>query len=229
MRSGRKLRRGVLFDLDGTLIKTTFPVSEAKLAVIKKLQELGIDTKDVTPMSTMMDIQGLTREGAQKSGATSHHEAERQVGEVLDGFDIASLSDARLQEDAKATLDSLVDAGFKLGIVTNSGRKGVEMALRRLKLAGYFATVVTRNDVRSLKPNPEGILKAAHALGCRSADIAFVGDSWADIRAANEAKVEAVALVGGLSLRERLESEHPDAMVGSLRELLRVLTSQEST
>ena len=103
------------------------------------------------------------------------------------------------------------------------------MALRRLKLAGYFATVVTRNDVRLLKPNPEGILKAAHALGCRSTDITFVGDSWADIRAANEAKVEAVALVGGLSLREKLESEHPDATVGSLRELLRVLTSQEST
>lgn len=215
------MRRVILFDLDGTLIRTSFPSTKAKTAVLKKLGELGVDVTNVSSTQTMMEILNEARTTAQESG-TAQAETDREVSNVLDRFDVAPLSNARLRRGVRTFLDSLVRKGFRLGLVTSAGRKGVDMALNRLKLESYFSVVVTRNDVQSMKPSGEGIRKAVRILGCNGADVAFVGDSWVDIRAAKDAGVKAIGLVGGLDPLDRLECEHPDALVKSLHELLDV-------
>lgn len=215
--------RGVLFDLDGTLIRSTLQPAEAKAAILKKLEELGVETSGISAESTFMDIFAEARARTRRGGTLSPSQVEKELSDTLDRFDISALSDSELQEDVEFVLDSLLDRGFKLGVVTNSGRKGVGFVLRRLRLAHYFSAVVTRNDVQLLKPSGEGILKAIWAMGCDGSDVAFVGDTWVDVRAAKDAGVKAVALAGGLSPPERLERESPDVLVRSLRELLDIL------
>jgi pyrophosphatase PpaX len=178
----------------------------------------------MTPAQTVMEILNEARARVHESGTVSQAETDREVSNVLDRFDVAPLSNARLRKGVRAVLDSLVSKGFRLGLVTSAGRKGVDSALNRLRLVEYFSVVVTRNDVQSMKPSGEGILKAIRMLGCDSADVAFVGDSWVDVRAAKDAGVRAMALVGGLSPLARLKEEHPDALVKSLHELLSICT-----
>jgi phosphoglycolate phosphatase len=219
---GRWRRRSLLFDLDGTLIRSTFPFTEAKIAVLKALGELGVVASNMKPTQTMGEILDEARARVQEKGRVPPSKVEEEVGRVLDRFDAVALSSARLRKDARLVLNSLASKGFGLGIVTSSGRNGTNSVLDRLKLAPYFSVVVTRNDVQSMKPSAEGILKAMQTLSLDRTEVAFVGDSWVDIRAAKDARIKAIALAGGLSPLGRLRREHPDAIVKSLRELLKV-------
>ena len=220
---GRRLR-GVLFDLDGTLMGSKFPSIEAKAAILRRLEELGIETSGITPeMIGMMEILTEVRAKVRLSGTLSLAEVEAELGGVLDKFDIASLSNSELREGARLVLDSLAARGFKLGIVTSSGRKGTNLVLERFGLTRYFSAVITRNDTHSPKPSGEGILRAVRILGCNRSDVAYVGDSWVDILAARDAGVKAIALIGGSSPLERLRQESPDVLIKSLHELPDIL------
>ena len=58
-------------------------------------------------------------------------------------------------------------------------------------------------------------------MGERPSEIAYVGDSPFDVRAAKAAGMHAVAVTwGGIHDRGKLESEEPDAIVDRAEELL---------
>jgi beta-phosphoglucomutase-like phosphatase (HAD superfamily) len=62
-------------------------------------------------------------------------------------------------------------------------------------LDDLFDVVITRDDVRRLKPHPEPIFKAAETLGLSSEQCVMVGDTLADIRSARAATARASAVI----------------------------------
>ncbi len=76
-------------------------------------------------------------------------------------------------------------AGPPLAVVSSSGRLEVEPALEAAGVRAAFATIVTGDDVRRLKPDPEPYLIAAARLGARRPLV--VEDSDAGARAGSAA------------------------------------------
>jgi HAD superfamily hydrolase (TIGR01509 family) len=145
---------------------------------------------------------------------------------VLDKFDVQALPQSELMDGAKSVIDELRRRGLKLGLVTNSGSAGVKMALEKFGLSGCFDVVVTRNDVERIKPSGESVQKALSILGCAPNEVAYVGDSWADVVAAKNAGVMAIAMVGGVSPKEKVLQASPDVIFSSLDELLRIISEK---
>ena len=79
--------------------------------------------------------------------------------------------------DTVHCVDKLYKNGLKLGVVTSS-RKGEDI-LKATGLYDYFDAVVTGNDVRVGKPDPEIILKAIDILQISPEQAAIVEDSIA--------------------------------------------------
>lgn len=89
----------------------------------------------------------------------------------------------------------LKEAGVKIGVVTNSGRRYADAVLAQIDLPA-FDTVVTYTDVSATgaKPNPGGILKALENLGVKpSLNSLYIGDSYIDFIAAYRAGIKPVA------------------------------------
>lgn len=213
----------ILFDLDGALIKSTYQSKEAKIALINKLKELGINVNNISMDDTTMDILSKANAQIKKNRDISLEDAKRIMNEILDRFDIEAISRSELIHNTKSVLLSLRNKGLRLGIVTNSSRQGVKFALEKFSLRKYFDIIVTRNDVEKIKPCEEGIIKALTSLGCRRPQVMYVGDSWVDIKAAKNAGVISVAITGGISRPERLQQESPDIIINSLNELLDII------
>lgn len=209
----------ILFDLDGTIIKSTFQPREAKAAVIDELRKLGI-SNNINTDETMMDIIEKASMQIKKKKELPWEKARRRINDILDRFDVEALSRSELIHNSKPTLSLLKDKGLRLGIVTNSGRKGAKLFLENSGLENYFDVIVTRNDMQKMKPSGEGIVKAIDTLGCKRNQVMYVEDSWVDVRSAKNAGVVAVAITGGLSPSERLRQESPDIIINSLGELL---------
>ena len=82
----------------------------------------------------------------------------------------------------------LRDAGFKLAINTSRGQS-MEMLLDLLDLRGFFHPVVTSDKVSVPKPHPEGVHWIMRAHGVRPDEVAYIGDSVVDEKAARAAGV----------------------------------------
>jgi HAD superfamily hydrolase (TIGR01509 family) len=66
-------------------------------------------------------------------------------------------------------LADLRDAGYRLAVVTSSGKPEVEPILAAAGILDYFGAAVYARDVPRLKPAPDPYLEAARRLGVRRA------------------------------------------------------------
>jgi len=78
--------------------------------------------------------------------------------------------------DVKPTLKWLKEEGYKLGIIT-SGPEYQRLKLRLTKLDKYFDIIVTREDVKTVKPDPLIFLYACQRIGVEPQETVMIGDN----------------------------------------------------
>jgi HAD superfamily hydrolase (TIGR01509 family) len=126
---------------------------------------------------------------------------------------------------AEEALRGLMDRGIPLGILTNNTRASVDLAMKSftsISLAD-FSVVLTRESACPPKPDPGGVLAAAHALGVDARDLLVVGDYVFDIQAGNTAGSPTALLTNGGPSPEM--HVRPNFVVSSLAEIAGVLES----
>jgi beta-phosphoglucomutase len=109
-------------------------------------------------------------------------------------------------------LERLQQAGWRQAIASSAPRLNVEVMLRALHLTSYFDAIVSSEDVKHGKPDPEVFLTAAARLGVPPSHAVVVEDAVAGIEAARRAGMRSV----GVSMTARLDA---DVSVTSLADL----------
>jgi len=90
-------------------------------------------------------------------------------------------------------LDALAAADLRLGLFTGADVVSLQILLGVTGLRERFDVVTGGNEVARAKPAPDGILLTCERLGVRPSQVAYVGDSPADMAAARTAGAIAVA------------------------------------
>lgn len=126
---------------------------------------------------------------------------------------------------AAGLVRDLAARGWMLGVVTGAQREEVEGALRQEGLLDRFKVLITAEDVREGKPDPEGYERALEAFNSlpplperllHPHEVLAVEDSPVGLAAAAEAGLPTLGLARACS-RDRLRGA--DAVVEDLREL----------
>lgn len=82
----------------------------------------------------------------------------------------------RVFPDVRPTLEWLKEEGYKLGVIT-SGPEYQRLKLRIAKLDNYFDVIVTREDVKTIKPDPKIFLYALEKLKVEPSKAIMIGDN----------------------------------------------------
>lgn len=102
-----------------------------------------------------------------------------------------------ISADTRELVSALHSAGIRLGVVTAAGRATVMPALERAGLLRLFGVVITEEDVTKGKPHPEGLRKAARALGLTDPRlVAVFEDSLPGLGAVEAAGMVPIAVAG---------------------------------
>lgn len=205
----------ITFDFEGTLVDHQWKVTEARGEVLKLLADKGIDRKLFEDMNYAI-IYNLVREREEAWGFNSGQLSSR-IDSIYDVYDLDAASRYRPVDGLHHLLKQL--GQYKTALVSNSGRKGVAQSLSRFGLSGIFGLVLTRNDVRLMKPSGEGIDRAVKWAGVAKQDVIHIGDSVADIHAARDAGVKVGIVLGGQNKPEALRRENPDIIMERLSDL----------
>jgi phosphoglycolate phosphatase-like HAD superfamily hydrolase len=171
---------------------------------------------DHTLVTTPLDLAAMAadmRDHLERAGACLPAREERyRVGELLQFckrempvhetalWTLALDREQRAMDQAAlepGALDAVAGArrlGFVTALWTNNAGAVTRSALARLGLARHFDVVVTRDEMRELKPDPDGWhVIAALANGPQTHQAFMVGDSWVDGVAATAAGVPFIA------------------------------------
>lgn len=214
----------VIFDLDGTLVEFRYRFREAKTSLLESLARIGITLPhEICERPTQDLIDEAEIAVMRNPKALEFVEVRRMINDILDGFELEAFTNTKLHPEAHSVLHNLRKKEYRLGLVTNDGRKPTAYALRKFKLERFFDVVVTRDDVPKLKPSPDGVKKALSILRVEPQKAVFVGDSIIDLEAGRQAGVTVIAYTMGLYSGERLAQLHPNAIITNLNELFRII------
>jgi len=192
-----------LFDLDGTLVDSVY---QHVLAWREALEKGGIELSvwrihRRIGMSGGLFLNALSRETGAKVSKDDAACMQRWHAEAYHRM----LSQVRPLPGARELLAYLTERKVPWAIAT-SGR--VESAGPSLKILGVDpakATVITRDQVRYAKPDPDLFLAAAEKLGADITTSVVVGDSVWDLLAARRAKALGIGLLSGGYGQDELE------------------------
>jgi HAD superfamily hydrolase (TIGR01509 family) len=191
-----------LFDLDGTLIDSVY---QHVLAWREALEETGMELSvwrihRRIGMSGGLFVNALLREVGGDLSTVDSERLQTVHGEAYKRL----VSQVRPLPGARELLDALAAENVPHAIAT-SGR--LETARLSLEMLGVSADlpVVTRDQVRYAKPDPDLFLAAAERLNVPIERCVVVGDSIWDLLAAQRARALGVGLLSGGYGEEELE------------------------
>ncbi len=118
------------------------------------------------------------------------------------------------------TVAALQRWGIRLGIVTLKYRYRIESVLRREQLTDAFEVIIGFEDVSEQKPNPTGLLTAVERLECVPQNCFYVGDSITDAKTAQQANIDFIAVLSGVTPRAAFEDYDVYAVLKDVSELL---------
>lgn len=215
--------KAVIFDLDGTLVEFKLRVNDAKLEIISRLKELGLDPGNLSPEDS---IQTLISKATSMNGVVDKALNElirSEVFKIMEKFELEAASIPSPRNDALKVLKNLKSMNVMVAVATNSCRKATLLVLQKCGMLTYVDAVVTRDDVERIKPANDLLKKALNLLGVSSEETVYVGDSVYDIEAAKSMGVKSIAVLGGVHSEDVLVEKQPDFIIKSLSELLNII------
>jgi beta-phosphoglucomutase-like phosphatase (HAD superfamily) len=187
----RKLR-GLLFDLDGTLIDS----AEANhAAYARALREVGavFDTAEVARRAAGRQWRQFVPELLSAAGiACDAGDVARRKGELYREV----IGELRLNVPLLA-LASSVRPALKTALVTTASALNVQAILGHFALLDAFDVVMTGDDVSRHKPDPEAYLMALARLALGAEDCVAFEDSDVGVASATAAGIAVVRVAFG--------------------------------
>jgi HAD superfamily hydrolase (TIGR01509 family) len=198
-----RIQTAFLFDLDGTLVDSVY---QHVLAWKQALDHEGIELSvwrihRKIGMSGGLFTDQLLRETRSEMSAErierlrrAHAEAYRSLGNQV-----------RPLPGARELLAALTGSGTRWAIATSGRMETAAVNLAALGVDPEKAVVVTRDDVKYAKPDPDLFIAAAHRLGAPIEQSIVVGDSIWDMLAAQRCRALGVGLLSGGYGQDELE------------------------
>jgi HAD superfamily hydrolase (TIGR01549 family) len=198
-----RIETSFLFDLDGTLVDSVY---QHVLAWKEALDAEGIPLSvwrihRKIGMSGGLFMNQLLRE--------MHHEISEDRVESLRLAHAHAYRRLRAQvcplPGARELLTALTNAGTRWAIATSGRMETAAVNLEALGVDPSKAVVVTRDDVKYAKPDPDLFIAAAERLNVPIEHTVVVGDSIWDMLAARRCRSLGVGLLSGGYGTEELE------------------------
>ena len=190
-----------VFDLDGTLIDSVY---QHVLAWREALDAEGVQLSvwrihRKIGMSGGLFVDMLLRETGFAFDEDRIQRLQRRHAEAY----VRNIGSVRLLPGARELLQALADAEIPFAIATSGWMEDARPALEMLGVDSSRTPIVTRDQVKYAKPEPDLFLAAAERLHVSAAGTSVVGDSVWDMLAATRARCLGIGLLsGGYGLEE---------------------------
>lgn len=210
-----EVRRGVLFDVDGTLVDSNYLHT---IAWWQSFRRFGHDV----PMSgihraigmggdkLVAHLLGEGRDAGQDTAIDSTH------GAIFSSF----WPSLRAFDGAAELVRRCADDGLVVVLASSASQDDVDANRAVIDADDAIAAATTTDDAGNSKPSPDILQAALDAGGLEAANVVFVGDAVWDVIAATELGIPTIALASGGTSESELRDAGAALVYRDVRALL---------
>jgi phosphoglycolate phosphatase len=215
--------RGIIFDLDGTLIKSVVDFPKMKKRMIEFINSLPISTPKYTIVQTTNEIILDLNERMTNQGIADE-ERNRilvEISKILTEVEFENLAKVELLPGVKEFILICQELGIKMGILTRASREYLLASLDQTGIKQYFSVKLSRDEFTLLKakPHPYALDFTIRELAVPPKDILFVGDHEIDYRCAKEGNIRFVGVLSGAYDESKFKELGCEIIVQNFQEL----------
>lgn len=210
----------LIFDLDGTLVDTCPDIIETVKYIIDRY---GFQQKSDGFIRSC--IGGGARNVLLK--ALGADQAALIDGEILPLFVEYYTEHCDNKTFAyngvETVLKYYLNQGKALSVATFKIRSATEKILKTLNLIDYFDILVTADDVKNPKPDPDCIIAILDYYNCDPAKAILIGDTKTDYLTGTNAGIDVCGVTFGYGDPDEMRALKPAYVIDSMEELTTVL------
>lgn len=214
--------KGIIFDLDGTLLDTLDDIADAANNVLSKL---GIEPVEKKKYRKFIGdgVRELFRKLLEYRNSFSEEKLSVCVSMMKEEYSKNYLSKTKPYDGIYELLGFIASKGFKMSILSNKQHLFTQELVKYFFSNFDFVVVKGIENSEDKKPNPKLALEISKVMKVSPSDIFFVGDSATDVLTAKNAGMKSVGVTWGFKTLEEILSAKPDYVVNSPKEIIQIL------
>ena len=183
--------KSIIFDMDGVIFDTELVYLEIWSKVFEKY---GYKLQK----EVYAEVLGTGRENVKKVFLNNYGNElpiDKMYREKDEDLEKAVDKGIPLKQGAYEILSYLKNNNYKIALATSASNDRALKQLRYADIEKFFDVIVSRDDVKETKPNPDIFLKAAKKLNVNPNECIVIEDSSAGIKAAFNAGMAGIHVV----------------------------------
>ncbi len=222
--------KGIVFDLDGTLVNSEVDFVKMKRNMIAVLEEHGAQKGVLTPQMTTVVILENARKYWAEQGKTEKERQwlEEEMTRLMDQGELEAVETLTAIKGAKEAVHKLRAMGYRLSILTRSHHQYAQKALEKTGMLGDFELILGRGETPQPKPYAEAMTHAAKMMGLKLGEVFLVGDHHIDATCALNAKCHFIGVATGPRPERAWEALKPEIILPSVADLPAYLAEHDS-
>lgn len=183
--------KSIIFDMDGVIFDTELVYLEIWSKVFEKY---GYKLQK----EVYAEVLGTGRENVKKVFLNNYGNElpiDKMYRKKDEDLEKAVDKGIPLKQGAYEILSYLKNNNYKIALATSASKERALKQLRYADIEKFFDVIVSRDDVKETKPNPDIFLKAAKKLNVNPNECIVIEDSSAGIKAAFNAGMAGIHVV----------------------------------
>ncbi len=207
--------RGVLWDMDGTVLDT---LEDLWAAVNVSLRRFSLPEASLEAVRA-----GLGNGAAHLISCVAPEEKREQVlAFYKPWYDAHCNLKTRPYPGILPLMGALRAGGVRQAIISNKPDPAVQ-ELAKSYFPGLLDSAVGESETVRRKPNPDAVLAAVRQMGLNVADCVYIGDTEVDLATAKNAGMACIAVSWGFRSREQLIASGATRIAATAEELEKLL------
>ncbi|GIP17508.1 haloacid dehalogenase [Paenibacillus montaniterrae] len=206
--------KAIIFDFDGLIVDTETPSYYVfsdiyneygvELTLETYSQCIGTSFSVFDPYTYLSNITG--KEVAIDEVKTKFRRKYREL-----------LENEGLRPGVREYLEEAKDMNLKIGLASSSTLSWIKPHLERFNLDTYFSSILTSDNVKEVKPNPELYIKSLENLGVNAEEAISFEDSLNGFKAAKSAGLNCVVVPNEVT--RHFQFNEFDLLINSMQDI----------
>lgn len=213
--------KGIIFDLDGTLLNT---LEDLKNAVNYALVRKGKEPIDLLTTKSYIG-NGIKRLITLALNETDECKINDALKDFKEYYANHILDNTTCYNDVIETLSYLKENKIKIAIVSNKYQHGLNILCNHF-FKDFTNIFIGDDGITPLKPNVEMVNKALNELNLTNNQCLYIGDSKVDILTAKNTNIKNVSVTYGYQDVEVLKQYENDYLIDNIKEIINILKKE---
>ena len=215
--------KGIVFDLDSTLVQSHVDFPKMKKRIIKLLEGNGHppDTLSPTDQTTVIIMEHAERDWERQG---KPEEERQRLRDIITGYmnqgELEAVDTLTEIPGVSKAVEKLKAKGIKLAILTRGHHEYAVEALKKTGMHDYFDLILGRGETPQPKPYREAIDYTVRRMGLTVDDVVMVGDHQIDYDSAKNSRCRFIGVATGRRGLKSWENETaPPVLLDSVADL----------